>query len=102
MLGRPILPLTPCELPSKAERVAANGRPLGRAGDLAVVRAAFRRAPEWAVRGRDPERFRFNSGWTLHDRPVPKSSRWRVGDFADATHHMSFKHLATDNAAVDV
>ena len=39
-------------------RVAANGRPLGRAGDLArVLRSAFRRAPEWAVRGQAPGAF---------------------------------------------
>ena len=30
---------------SKAERVAANGRPLGRAGDLAVVRERFAEHP---------------------------------------------------------
>jgi hypothetical protein len=44
----------------RCSRVAANGRPLGRAGDLALDRTAFRRAPEWAVRGQAPPRRQVN------------------------------------------
>ena len=37
---------------SKSDRVAANGRPVWRGG--VTVTSALRRAPEWAVRGQDP------------------------------------------------
>ena len=72
-----------CE--STAERVAANGRPLGRAGDLAESRERFAEHPgvpaartlrggvaEWAVRGQAPTGFRFDRTCLCEEADWPR------------------------------